>query len=84
MPRPTDVAGDLDELAHRLDGETIAFSLCADRTWSAMSYSGEYSAHGDTFAEVLDGLLEQLPVFAHPFFWSPMRRPCRSGDGSAA
>jgi hypothetical protein len=60
--RHGDVAGAvLDELVRRLDGEPIAFSLTVDRTWSAMSFTGEYSAHGDTLDEVLDELLPQLP-----------------------
>ena len=60
--RHVDVPGfALDELVRRLAGESIAFSLTADQTWSAMSLSGEYSAHGDTLDEVLEQLLEQLP-----------------------
>lgn len=60
MSSALDVSGaDLHELERRLDGEPIAFSLSAG-SWSAMSLTGEFRAHGDTVAEVLEQLLEQL------------------------
>jgi hypothetical protein len=60
--RHGDIAGvDVDELVARLAGEPISFSLSGG-SWSAMSLTGEYSAHGDTLDEVLDELLEQLPA----------------------
>jgi hypothetical protein len=68
LPEPVGVArrhGDvsgirLDELERRLDREPLTFHRAAHGAWSAHSLSGELRAHGDTFAEVLDALLEQL------------------------
>lgn len=63
-PRETDVSAErLEQLRRRLRGETVAFQFVGG-SWSAASYTGEYSAHGDSLADVVDELVAQLPVCA--------------------